>query len=118
MVREMRKVFLSGRTRDLKFRTTQLRRLLQLVEENLNAFYEALSKDLRKPQHESMISDVGYLLRDIRHALQNFKNWAKPTTAPKHLYTPFDKYTIQHDPYGLVCTVFINCKMILRIHYL
>jgi len=103
MVRNTRQVFLKGKTRPLKFRKHQLQRLLALVEENEERFYEALEKDMRKPRQEVMMSEICNLLREIRHALRHLKSWANPTAAAKHLSNLFDSFTIHHDPYGVVC---------------
>lgn len=44
----MRKEFLSGRTKNLGWRKTQLEQLLRMLDEQKDAICEAIYKDLRK----------------------------------------------------------------------
>jgi len=73
-----------------------------MVDDNQERFYEALEKDMRKPRQESLMSEIGLLLRDIRHTLRHLSSMAKPTAARKHLSNLADRYYIHHDPYGVV----------------
>ena len=103
MVNGLRKEFLTGRTRDMKFRRHQLERLLDLVTDNYDAIHEALMKDLRKPLLEALGSELGFIQRDIRHTLWHLNSMAKPTKVPKHISNPTDSISVNHDPYGVVC---------------
>jgi len=63
-VKELRRSFRRGKLRDCESRIQQLRQLNKLIEENKEALFDALYKDLRKVTkwQVSNISDVYMLL--------------------------------------------------------
>lgn len=73
-----RAAFQNGRTKSLDFREAQLRNLLRMYEENEKQFLEALAEDLRKPKFEGVVMEIDMLMNDVRHMLNEFRDWAKP----------------------------------------
>jgi aldehyde dehydrogenase (NAD+) len=74
----MRTYFLSGATLELSTRLKHLERLERLVKQNADSVSEALYQDLRKPKTESLVSEVAFLLEEIRHTRKHLKTWVKP----------------------------------------
>lgn len=97
-----RRAFASGVTKSLLFRRQQLKQLYRLLEENESAFVEALKADLKKPRFESIMTEVDFVLNDIRSALNNLESWTKPKFVAKCFVTLVDDNYIYHEPYGLV----------------
>jgi len=56
---------MTGRTRPVEWRLTQLKNLLRMMEENEMLICEALYKDLRKPKQESLTLEINYCENDI-----------------------------------------------------
>ena len=48
LVEDTRRVFFTGRSRDIKWREQQLRAIARLIKENKNDIYDALYKDMHK----------------------------------------------------------------------
>lgn len=94
--------FASGTTKNLLFRKQQLKQLYKLLEENEHEFVEALRSDLKKPRFESMMTEVDFVLNDIRSALNNLDAWVKPKFVSKCFVTLVDDNYIYYEPYGVV----------------
>ena len=70
-----RRAFASGLTKSAGFRREQLKQLYKLLDENEAAFVEALKTDLKKPRFEAVMTEVDFVLNDIRSALNNLESW-------------------------------------------
>lgn len=73
-----RAAFQNGRTKNLDFREAQLQNLLRMYQENEKRFLDALAEDLRKPRFEGIVMETDMLINDVRHMLNEFREWAKP----------------------------------------
>lgn len=73
-----REYFYTGATLPLAFRADRLKALAAAVASREDELIDALSKDLGKPAIEAYSSEIGYILRDIDHALRNLRRWMRP----------------------------------------
>ncbi|MDQ1913365.1 aldehyde dehydrogenase [Paenibacillus sp. GD4] len=78
LINQQRAYFRSGATREVSFRTGQLQKLYDLVKRSEAEVTEALAKDFAKPPFETFVTEVGFLLAEIRHAMKHVQRWAKP----------------------------------------
>jgi aldehyde dehydrogenase (NAD+) len=78
LVAGLRTTFESGRTRPIDWRKSQLRALLQLLEENEEELGRALHDDLRRHEIEAYAADIGHCKVEIKHTLKHLAKWAKP----------------------------------------
>lgn len=97
-----KKTFASGLTKNLSFRKEQLKQLYKLLNENESSFVEALKCDLKKPRFESIMTEVDFVLNDIRSALNNIDQWTKAKFVSKCFVTLVDDNYIHYEPYGVV----------------
>lgn len=105
-VERLRSGFWSGKTRDVKFRVKQLRKLYWAIEDNKNAIVEACKKDLGKGFFESMIAEVAWVQNDIIFMTKNLEKWCKDEKADDiDLTNRFMSPRIRKDPLGLVLVV-------------
>src|SRR5882672_6440499 len=74
----LRRYFETGATRPLAWRRQQLQSLIQAIESEETAIYEALYTDLRKSPEESYATEVGLVLAEIRHTLKQLAKWMAP----------------------------------------
>lgn len=58
LVKDLRRVFSTGRTREYEWRTSQLKSLLVLLDECESQICDALRSDLNKPEFETFLSEV------------------------------------------------------------
>ncbi|EYU46262.1 hypothetical protein MIMGU_mgv1a0057252mg, partial [Erythranthe guttata] len=73
--RELRETFNSGKTKEEKWRTTQLKNLLSLLMEKQEHIHTALQHDLAKHPVESFRDEVGPLIKSVNYALKGLKKW-------------------------------------------
>jgi len=97
-----RSAFLSGKTRPLQWRLTQLRAVLRMLEENEAVLCEALGKDLRKPKQECITLEIEYLRNDLRGCINNVEKWVADNYVEKNIVTMMDTTLLHYDPLGVV----------------
>lgn len=97
-----KQAFASGLTKNIQFRRSQLKQLYKLLQENEHQFVEALKADLMKSRFESIMTEVDFVLNDIRSALNNLDSWVKPEYVSKCFVTLVDDNYIHYEPYGVV----------------
>lgn len=78
IVADQDKLFRTGATRSLAFRRKQLQRLKEAIRKNESAMFEALQQDLGKSAYESYLSEIGFVLDEIRFTLPRLSGWMKP----------------------------------------
>lgn len=64
LVKDLKKVFNTGKTKTYEWRISQLTSMLKMIQENEADIYRALYQDLSKPQSEAFISEVQYFSLD------------------------------------------------------
>lgn len=100
-----RRAFASGLTTSVLFRRAQLKCLYKLLNENEDKFCEALQTDLGKPRFESVMTEVDFVLNDIRSALNNLENWTQPKKVSRCFVTLFDDNYTYYEPYGVAVVI-------------
>lgn len=74
----LRAYYRSGATRDFHWRRVHLEGLRALIRENEEQIFDALHTDLRKCRVESYLTETGFVLGEISHALHHLDEWARP----------------------------------------
>jgi len=96
-----RKYFLSGVTRSIEWRETQLVALQSMMKDRADEFYAALWKDLRRNRIEADWVDVKYMTSEIDHVLAHLQHWMKPLpTSTPVVLTP-SHAQVRFDPLGV-----------------
>ncbi len=96
-----RNYFLSGATRSIEWRETQLTALRSMMKERAEDFYAALWKDLRRNRIEADWVDVKYMTSEIDHVLAHLRHWMKPLpTSTPVVLTP-SHAQVRFDPLGV-----------------
>ncbi len=102
---QMRAYFRSGATRPYDFRKTQLQRLRQAVLQHEQALHEALYADLKKSPEESWVTETGFLLSEINHALKKLSAWMRPRRVRTNLLNFPSSSWVQAEPLGVVLVI-------------
>lgn len=105
MVKLARRVYSSGKTRNLKFRKAQLNNFMNMMNETYDEMVQVLSKDLRKHELESAAYEICMVRNELSLLISNFNNYLKPESPVKPLINAFDKIQIYNDPYGVVLVI-------------
>ncbi|WFD31842.1 hypothetical protein MSPP1_002882 [Malassezia sp. CBS 17886] len=102
LVNNLRDVFLSGKTRSLKYRSNQLKQLAYLVQDNEALFVEALQQDLGRAPMETSFGEITTVKNEIIDALRNLHSWAKVRTVNAGSAFMLHGTQVRHDPKGTV----------------
>ncbi|MFE9118435.1 aldehyde dehydrogenase family protein [Streptomyces sp. NPDC007172] len=105
-VARLRATFRSGRTQPLSWRTTQLRRLREMLTTHGADLAEALHADLGKSSTEAFRTEIDFTIREIDHTLEHLADWLRPEPAPVpvHLGSDATAHT-RYDPLGVVLVI-------------
>ncbi|GLR72432.1 aldehyde dehydrogenase [Agaribacter marinus] len=98
--------FATGVTKEIDWRLKQLKALQRLIRENEVVISEALSFDLGKGKHEAYLTEIGFVLSDIKLALKKLSQWHKPIRVGSPLVAfPAKSYML---PEPLGCALIIG----------
>jgi len=81
VVGELRTLFNSGVTRPVAWRRAQLTALKTMLTEQAQSFLDALYTDLRKNAVEAQRAELGLVINEIDHTLENLDAWLSPENA-------------------------------------
>lgn len=101
-VKEAKQAFLDGKTKDVKFRKTQLRKFLKLLNDNKKDICNALKADLNKPSFETLLCEYNLLVNELIELENQIDDFVKPENKGKSLLTFFDQVYVQQEPLGTV----------------
>ncbi|NCI47772.1 aldehyde dehydrogenase [Sediminibacterium soli] len=101
----IKKYHQSGVTTPYAFRRQQLLALKHAVIAYENAIYDALYTDLKKSREECWVTENGFLLTEIDHALNRLSDWMRPEKVSTNLLNfPSGSY-IHKEPAGVVLII-------------
>jgi aldehyde dehydrogenase (NAD+) len=92
--------FASGATQSLSWRKRQLSAFLNLLQTEEKVIAEALHKDLHKSPEEAFLTEVGYLIKDVKLLLKNVSRWMKPESVSTPMMAAPGKSFIRSEPLG------------------
>ncbi|WEK54762.1 MAG: aldehyde dehydrogenase [Candidatus Cohnella colombiensis] len=92
-------------TKSYTFRADALRKLGDVIRAHEGEIVQALKTDLNKSEFEAYSTEIGVVLKEIRHTLQHLRAWMRPTKVRTPLTHFGSKSTIHHDPYGVVLII-------------
>ncbi|KAL4224793.1 Aldehyde dehydrogenase 3 member B1 [Mactra antiquata] len=101
IVEGIRKVFKSGRTKDIEWRRGQLMAMLKMLDEHRDKFIGALKTDLNKSRFESSVMEVDFARNDLISCLNSLASWVEPEKVSKGIINIMDKAYIRKEPYGV-----------------
>jgi aldehyde dehydrogenase (NAD+) len=98
--------FNTDATKSYEWRIEQLDRMARMLNENADAFYEAVSKDF-KTALEEKVFEVAAPLATIEFKKMQLKEWMKPVPAivPKALAATGHSATVIREPYGVALII-------------
>jgi aldehyde dehydrogenase (NAD+) len=105
IMKEQRKFFAAGKTRDVKIRKRYLVGLKKAIKAHEKDICDALYSDLQKSPFDAYLSEVGTVLVELGHIISHINSWAKP----KRTWTPAShipgRSIIYPEPYGTVLVI-------------
>lgn len=102
----LRATFRSNKTKDLQWRTLQLRKLYWAIKDFTPQLCDALRKDLRKCKHEALLSEIEWAANDCLYMIKNLEKFAKDETCEDVPLTYAAlKPRIRKEPLGMVLVI-------------
>jgi aldehyde dehydrogenase (NAD+) len=89
-------------TKNITYRKTHLRHLLETINHHFTDIVAALNVDLNKSEAESYISEILLVQNEIKTMLKNIKHWSKPKHVRKNILNLLSRAHILKEPYGVV----------------
>lgn len=101
----LRATFAQGTTRPLAWRRRQLQALRRMLVEREAEFTAALASDLGKPALESFVTEIGFTLGEVGHALKHLARWARSRRVAVPLALQPATAKMQPQPLGVVLVI-------------
>ncbi|RYY66477.1 MAG: aldehyde dehydrogenase family protein [Chitinophagaceae bacterium] len=101
----MRRHIEEGGLRSYEARVDALKRLKAAVLHHEGAINDALMADLGKSVEETWVTETGFLLTELTHALKHLKGWMRPEKVHTNLLNLPSKSRIYKEPLGVVCII-------------
>jgi aldehyde dehydrogenase (NAD+) len=105
LVAAVRSAFDDGTTRSLVWRRQQLRRMIELLEENEDELLAALRADLGKPSVEGYVTDIAFVLSELRLMVRNLEKWNAPVRVRTPLASMPGRSRLVPQPLGVVLVI-------------
>ena len=101
----MRRFFESGATQSYAFRKEQLQQLKRAVVAYEKEIYAALYADLKKSPEECWVTENGFFLAELDHAISNLKSWMEPEAVSTNLLNLPGNSRVLKEPLGVVLII-------------
>ncbi|MBO9540772.1 aldehyde dehydrogenase [bacterium] len=95
-----RAFFRSGKPHEPEFRMESLRRLQGALQRHEKALLDALRADLGKSEAEGYLTEVGFVLQEVRHTLKHLPRWVRPRRVPTPLVFQPARQRLYYEPLG------------------
>jgi acyl-CoA reductase-like NAD-dependent aldehyde dehydrogenase len=105
LIGQQRKFFQSGATAPLEFRRAQLMALQNLLIEHESEWLDALRADLGKSPQDAYVSEIGFVLGEIRHALKHLAVWTRPERRRTPLLAWPASSEMRREPFGVALII-------------
>ncbi|KAH7520552.1 hypothetical protein FEM48_Zijuj08G0156100 [Ziziphus jujuba var. spinosa] len=105
LLKDLQKVFRSGRTKSYEWRISQLNSILKMLKEKEKDITDAIYKDLSKPQLESFVSEISTAKASCKHALEELSSWMEPEKVQTAITTYPSSAEIVSEPLGVVLVI-------------
>lgn len=102
---ELRQVFGTGRTRELRWRLAQLEAIERLCDEREADVAAALHADLGRLAVEAWLGDIASTKGEVAFARKHLKSWMRRRRQPLPLAQLPGRSWVQYDPLGVVLII-------------
>jgi aldehyde dehydrogenase (NAD+) len=103
---EAQKVFFnSNKTKEIRFRIDQLKKVRTLLKSNEKLLYEAIYDDFGKSSYETYLTELGLLYHEIKIQIKNIKRWSRKKRVSTGLVNFPAKSYIIPEPLGVTLVI-------------
>mgnify|MGYP002640915946 CR=1 FL=1 len=105
IVKKQRLFFESHQTLSYEYRKTNLDKLRNVILLHIDDLSKALKLDLGKSAHESYLTEIGVVLKELTYMQKHLKRLMKPKKVKTHI-TDFPAKSVRYsDPYGVTLII-------------
>ncbi len=104
-LQQVRAFFATGSTKEYTYRKEALEKLRSAILQHEKELMQALYVDLKKGPEESWVTEIGFLVAEIRHTLKHLRRWMKPEKVATNLLNLPSKSYIYKEPLGVVLVI-------------
>lgn len=97
--------FRSGKTKEIGYRKQTLKKLLQEIKRKEDKICDALYADFKKPKFESIATETALVIKELKTAVKNLKEWSKPERVTSSILNFPSRDYIYSQPYGTVLII-------------
>ncbi len=105
IIKKQNDFFDSQATKDVKFRLLQLKKLRTAIKQHQQEIIDALCKDFKKPEFETLSSEIGIVMDELNLHIRKLKSWTKPQKKLFHFANFYSSDKIHRDPFGNVLII-------------
>jgi aldehyde dehydrogenase (NAD+) len=105
ILEKQQSLFASGKTLDVSYRLTNLKKLRELIIQHGEELKESLWKDFHKPACEVISSELNFVLKELNYAISNLRRWAKPKRVTTPLIHFIARSYVTRQPFGQVLII-------------
>ncbi|KAF7970549.1 hypothetical protein HWV62_23721 [Athelia sp. TMB] len=102
---DLKNGFKSKKLQNLAYRKNQILQLAYLVQDNFDAFKDALRADLGRPELEAYFIEINPTINNILKIYNNLEKWAKTEKAPFSIQFTAMNPVIRKEPKGTVLII-------------
>ena len=104
-VEAARSAFEGGVTKPYAWRVAQLRALRRLLVDHEAELAAAVGDDLGKAATEAWVTEIGFVVAEIDHALKHLRGWLRPQRVPVPLSVMPSRARVVREPLGVVLVI-------------
>ncbi len=101
----MQRYFATGATVSYNTRKQNLEKLRTTLLQNEEELMQALYADLKKNKEESWVTEIGFVLAEIRHTLKHLRSWMSAKKVGTNLLNFPSKSFVYKEPLGVVLII-------------
>jgi len=102
IINRQKEFFKSQQTKDIAFRKASLKRLLAELVKREKDIAKAMYDDFRKPEFETVMTETGIVLNELKLAIRKLHSWSKPRTIVPALVNFPATCRMYKEPFGTV----------------
>lgn len=101
-LKKTQRTFLSGKTKPVSFRITQLLNLKKSLSTMEKDLTDAVKKDIGRDAFITWLSEISIIDKEIDHALSNINKWTSSVCVDTPMFVGPAKSKIIYEPLGVV----------------
>lgn len=105
LVQNQRNFFYSQKKISVRHRKEILKKLKKLIQSNEDDFYEAIDKDFGKSKHDTYLTELSMIYKDIDYYISHLDQLVQPKKVTTHLANQLGSSKIVYDPLGCVLII-------------